>query len=329
MIRLSCLAVLLLLLFGSSGPARADDLAECTRGRDSDLQLSACDRVIGAPGSSLADRARAYRQRGSLLADSGRHEAALEDFSLAIELSGGDAQAYAQRGLARLVLKRYDEAVLDLAEAIRLEPGSSQHHIERGYAFLAAGRAKEAITDFDAAIALKPESAVAFNNRGLAWKAAGDMKQAIADFTEAIALNPIYALAYANRGYAREATGEKAKAIEDLKLALRIDPTLEGAIRALGRLGIENAKDAALAFIDEGRRIVEANCSPCHATGRTGQSPNPKAPPFRRLTSRYPMLDLREPISRGIAAPHDVMPRFAATDADVDRIAAYIHSLGQ
>ena len=49
---------------------------------------------------------------------------------------------------------------------------------------------------------------------------------------------------------------------------------------------------AAPAFADEagtveyGRVLVLENCSTCHATGVTGESTHPDAPPFRRL-SRY------------------------------------------
>ena len=51
------------------------------------------------------------------------------------------------------------------------------------------------------------------------------------------------------------------------------------------------------------------------------------APAFRVLQQRHPVLTLREPLSRGIAAPHDEMPKFALADADVDKIVAYINSL--
>jgi len=39
------------------------------------------------------------------------------------------------------------------------------------------------------------------------------------------------------------------------------------------------------------------------------------------------MQALREPLTRGIAAPHDEMPKFRLPDADVDKIVAYINSL--
>jgi mono/diheme cytochrome c family protein len=58
-----------------------------------------------------------------------------------------------------------------------------------------------------------------------------------------------------------------------------------------------------------------------------GDSSNKKAPPFRSLHARHPSLALREPLSRGIAAPHDEMPRFPLSPPEIDSIVAYINSL--
>src|SRR5262249_21135533 len=76
-----------------------------------------------------------------------------------------------------------------------------------------------------------------------------------------------------------------------------------------------------------GKSLVEKNCSPCHSVEVSGESSNTKAPPFRSLHARHPSLALREPLSRGIAAPHDEMPRFTLSGAEIDSIVAYINSL--
>jgi hypothetical protein len=68
------------------------------------------------------------------------------------------------------------------------------------------------------------------------------------------------------------------------------------------------------------RTHAQLNCA-------EGTSPNSKAPEFRNLHRRHRLLSLREPITRGIAAPHDWMPRFALSEVDVDMIVACINSL--
>jgi mono/diheme cytochrome c family protein len=103
---------------------------------------------------------------------------------------------------------------------------------------------------------------------------------------------------------------------------------LIGARDGLRRLGApETLLAQAEAHVQHGKSLVEKNCSPCHAVGISGESPNKKAPPFRSLHARHPSLALREPLSRGIAAPHDEMPRFTLSGPEIDSIVAYINSL--
>jgi mono/diheme cytochrome c family protein len=79
--------------------------------------------------------------------------------------------------------------------------------------------------------------------------------------------------------------------------------------------------------VREGRALAEKNCSGCHAIAAQGTSPNGHAPKFRDLSRLHTLLALREPITRGIAAPHDQMPQFVLQDEQVDLIVAYINSL--
>jgi mono/diheme cytochrome c family protein len=111
-------------------------------------------------------------------------------------------------------------------------------------------------------------------------------------------------------------------------VALLLDPSLVGARDGLVRLGIPAAWLAATEErVKAGKELVEQNCSSCHAVGAAGASPNNEAPEFRNLHARHPNLALREPLSRGIAAPHDEMPKFALSGPEIDTIIAYINSL--
>ena len=80
-------------------------------------------------------------------------------------------------------------------------------------------------------------------------------------------------------------------------------------------------------LITQGKLLAEKNCAWCHTIGPTGESPNPRAPRWRDLYKKHPVLALREPLSRGIARPHDEMPKFELSDKDIDTIIAYINSL--
>ncbi|WP_420407062.1 c-type cytochrome [Hoeflea sp.] len=85
---------------------------------------------------------------------------------------------------------------------------------------------------------------------------------------------------------------------------------------------------AESAFEAEGRRLVEANCSGCHAVGRADASPHPDAPPFRVLSASFPIDALEEAFSDNrIYSGHPDMPEFIATPDQVDAIITYIASL--
>jgi tetratricopeptide (TPR) repeat protein len=322
------LAFACLALFLGAGAALADTLADCSQGRNPAIRMRACTEVIDGVAYGPDEKALAYRNRGNARADAGAGAQAVADFSEAIRLRPNDAAGHAGRARARVAMRSFDGAIADYGEAIRLAPGTAALHAGRGHAHFAKGDTSAAVTDFTEAIRLNPQSASAFNRRGLAYRRSGDLARAIDDYTAAIGINPIYALAYNNRGYVYEAQGRKDAAIADFQAALLLDPSLIGARDGLKRLGAPAAWLAESGRrVQAGKALVEKNCSGCHAVGAKGDSPNAKAPEFRALHARHPSLALREPLSRGIAAPHDEMPRFTLTGAEIDTIVAYINSL--
>jgi tetratricopeptide (TPR) repeat protein len=322
-IALACFAVAV-----AAGQAVADPLADCSKGRNAEVRLRACSEVIAGSAFSPDDKAAAYRNRGNARADAGAAAEAIADLSEAIQLRPSDAASHAGRGRARLALGDVLGTIADYSEALRLMPDSTSFLVGRGHARFVKEDLPDAIADFTEAIRLDPKSPSTFNRRGLAYRRSGDLARALDDYTKAITLNPAYALAYNNRGYVYEAQGRKEEAIADFQAAILLDPSLVGARDGLVRLGIPAAW---LAPTDErikaGKALVEQNCSTCHAVGAAGASPNKKAPEFRNLHARHPNLALREPLSRGIAAPHDEMPKFALSGPQIDTIIAYINSL--
>lgn len=86
---------------------------------------------------------------------------------------------------------------------------------------------------------------------------------------------------------------------------------------------------AAGTLIERGRVLAKENCGRCHAIGRTGVSPNPKSPPFRRLAKRYPLADLEEALAEGIIVGHKgaEMPRFELDPQQIEALLAYLASV--
>lgn len=79
--------------------------------------------------------------------------------------------------------------------------------------------------------------------------------------------------------------------------------------------------------VAEGRRLAESRCASCHATGPTGASPRPPAPPFRDLHRRYPVDQLAESLAEGIVTGRPEMPEYRFDRAEVDAFIAYLRSL--
>jgi mono/diheme cytochrome c family protein len=102
---------------------------------------------------------------------------------------------------------------------------------------------------------------------------------------------------------------------------LRLRPTVF-LLFSLSGSGAMAQDDLAL-----GHRILEENCSRCHAVGAEGPSPLAAAPPFRTLGKRYPIADLEEALAEGILTGHPSMPQLSFEPADVAAIVAYIQSL--
>jgi cytochrome c len=86
------------------------------------------------------------------------------------------------------------------------------------------------------------------------------------------------------------------------------------------------AQDAA-ADRRRGETLLTANCSPCHAVGKSGDSPRADAPAFRTLSQKYPIETLAESLAEGLFTGHPDMPEFTFEAPDVGAILAYLESI--
>jgi cytochrome c len=101
--------------------------------------------------------------------------------------------------------------------------------------------------------------------------------------------------------------------------------TILGAILASGLAVTAQAAEKDLT--DKGEVLVRQKCGQCHAVGAEGESPNKEAPPFRTLSSKYPIENLAEALAEGIVSGHPEMPIFVFNPHEVDAILAYLESI--
>jgi mono/diheme cytochrome c family protein len=81
--------------------------------------------------------------------------------------------------------------------------------------------------------------------------------------------------------------------------------------------------------VSRGLSIATAQCSQCHAVGESGDSPRTGAPPFRELSSRYPLVYLEEALAEGIMTGHNEMPQFVFQPAEISDFLAYLETIQQ
>ena len=100
------------------------------------------------------------------------------------------------------------------------------------------------------------------------------------------------------------------------------------ALFALAALPAQ-AEPATHATLMRGKAIAQANCGKCHAIGPTVASPNPKSPPFRTLSHKYPLSDLEEALAEGIVVGHEgaEMPQFQLSTGQIEALLAYLGSI--
>jgi cytochrome c len=89
----------------------------------------------------------------------------------------------------------------------------------------------------------------------------------------------------------------------------------------------KSSNESPRAQILAGRHIAERNCQTCHAISKIGASPNPRSPPLRTLSTKYPIDSLQEAFAEGVLVGHSDMPEFMFEPAQIDALLAYVKSI--
>jgi tetratricopeptide (TPR) repeat protein len=168
---------------------------------------------------------QAYFFRGNIhVLSTAEYEAALADYTRALELNSTDDGAYTNRGNTYYVLAQYDAALADYDRALELKPGIAETYYDRAVARHALQAYQAALSDFTRALELKAGYAQAYNGRGDTYYDMGQYSTALADYDRAIALDSQDAEVFNSRGVTHARLGELAAALPDFTSAVRLDP---------------------------------------------------------------------------------------------------------
>src|SRR5437660_7889107 len=106
------------------------------------------------------------------------------------------AASHMQRGIELAQQKNFDAAVAEFTKAIEANPKDPRGYTNRGTAYRASNRLPDAYADFSKAIEVAPKDEVAYRERGMTAVMQNQFDGALADFEQAIQLKPDDPYAY-------------------------------------------------------------------------------------------------------------------------------------
>jgi tetratricopeptide (TPR) repeat protein len=169
--------------------------------------------------------ANAYRNRGIIRQNAGRHEEAVADFHVSLR-RGYNRPAVVHKDMAASLrqLGRYSEALAAVDVSASLDPAYEWALYERGRIFTDQERWDEAIGAWTRYIALNGSNVDAYIYRSTAFTRLERWNDALADADRAIQLNPRSAGAVNNRGFVLHNLGRYSESISAFRRAIQLDP---------------------------------------------------------------------------------------------------------
>jgi tetratricopeptide (TPR) repeat protein len=138
-----------------TGPGR-DCYLHARFGHDPSGGIRACTIALGQP-LTTSDRAATYDNRGVILNQQGRSDAAAVDFGKAIALWPSLGDPYVNMGAVLIKQKSYEEALVQINKG--MERGASFPQVayyDRALALEQLGRYQEAYSDYKKALEIEP-----------------------------------------------------------------------------------------------------------------------------------------------------------------------------
>lgn len=152
-------------------------------------RVEMCTRLVDDKTIEADLRAEALLNRGVAREELGEDEAALADYTKAIELNAEYPAFFGYRGMLYEKLGRYDEAIKDSTEVLRLLPGDYDALHSRARSYYIVGNLKASLADYAALVSADPKDVDALVGRGSVYEDLGQKKEAVADFKAALKLD--------------------------------------------------------------------------------------------------------------------------------------------
>jgi tetratricopeptide (TPR) repeat protein len=192
-----------------------------------------------------------YFERGKIMARLKNHEAADQDFSMALSMQPMLVEVLLARSVERRLLKKYESAFRDIFQAASIDSANPKIYNTFGNLFLEVSNYSEALTSYTKAISLQPGYAEAYNNRAYAKILLQDYAGAISDAGKALELmdkkpSPI---AFNNLGHAYAAISRYDSAFIYFNRAIEADHNFAAGFFERGKARLQS-KDTGAACKD-------------------------------------------------------------------------------
>ncbi len=221
------------------------------------------DTVQASPFSSIAQS-----NYGSVLADKGRVDEAIQHIEKAVEISPYYDQGHNQLGVALSKKGRMDEGMEQFKIALKINPKLADARSNLGNSLLQKGQVDEAIVQYLKALEISSNSVDAHYNMGLALYQKGQLDDAIIQYKKALDINPKLAEAHNSLGLALFQKGQLDDAMFQLQQAVKIDPTMAEAHNNLGNgFSQKGQVDEALAQYKKAIEINPDMAPACNGLG--------------------------------------------------------------
>ncbi len=172
--------------------------------------------------STTEERSVAALDEGMKMLGPGTYEAAVGQFSAALDIWPGNADAYLARGNAESSLGNDAEALEDWERALQANPKLPAAYTARGTYYRVHGETEKALADLNRSIEIKP-TVDAYYQRGQVYHALAQYPQAIQDFDRGIERLRDAPYIYRARAASRRALGDVEGAIADRDTADQLE----------------------------------------------------------------------------------------------------------
>jgi len=135
------------------------------------------------------DKASEFLEEAERRLHAGDYAAAEQASRQVLESAPDSAVARSKLGVALAQQGRLDEAIAEFSKALQLQPTYAPAYSNLGNAYRAKGMLPEAVAAYERALAIDPDYAIAHQNLGILYKQMGRVGEAVDHFKRATRLS--------------------------------------------------------------------------------------------------------------------------------------------